>query len=223
MSHLRQFVEVQMYQIKDLFLFDGLTEEQCESAISYLSNSVKIKKGEVIYSAEHFPNALGVVLSGKAVAFTNNGSRLQMNSFESGCCFGAAALFNGDNSYVSTISAKTDVEILFITENELKALFTKYPVTSINYINFLTDKIRFLNKKLGVLSCSNTENTVYSYLSSVSDSDGYAIIPDKMTRLANMLGLSRASLYRGLDSLERDKKILRENNKIKVIKNEKNS
>ena len=44
-----------------------------------------------------------------------------------------------------------------------------------------------------------------------------------MTLLAKTLGLGRATLYRSLDNLERDGIILRENNNIKVIKNEKNS
>ncbi len=213
-----------MYQIKKLFIFDGLNDEQIQNAVHEFTNTKKFKKGEIIYSAEHFSNALCVLLSGKAVAFTNNGSRLCMNNFEVGDCFGAAALFGNEDCYVSTVSAKTDIEILFITEIELQKLFSKYPDTAINYIKFLSDKIRFLNKKLDVLSCATTEDTVLYYLSSVADSDGYAKIPDNnMTRLAKTLGLSRASLYRSFDSLERDSVILRENNLIKVIKNEKNS
>ncbi len=210
-----------MYQIKKLFLFEGLNDEQIQNAVNNFTNAREFKKGEIIYSAEHFSNALCVLLSGKAVAFTNSGKRICMNNFEIGDCFGAAALFGNDKRYVSTVSAKTDIKILFITENELKNLFSKYPIIATNYIRFLTRKIRFLNKKLDVLSCATTEDTVYYYLSSVADSDGYVKIPDNMTRLAKTLGLSRASLYRSFDSLERDNVILRENNLIKVIKNEK--
>ena len=83
--------------------------------------------------------------------------------------------------------------------------------------------MRFLNKKLSVISCSNAEDTVLKYLLSVCDSDNNAKIPKSMTLLAKTLGLGRATLYRSLESLEKDGLILRENNNIKVIKNEKNS
>lgn len=44
-----------------------------------------------------------------------------------------------------------------------------------------------------------------------------------MTRFAKTLGLSRATLYRALDILEKNGNIIKENNKLKVIKYEKNS
>jgi predicted transcriptional regulator len=81
--------------------------------------------------------------------------------------------------------------------------------------------VRFLNKKLSVLSCSNAEDTVLKYLSSVTDGENYALIPKNMTLLSKMLGIGRATLYRTLDNLETSGRILRENNKIKVINNEK--
>jgi DNA-binding MarR family transcriptional regulator len=61
-----------------------------------------------------------------------------------------------------------------------------------------------------------------TYFSSVADGDGYTNIPKNMTAFAKMLGLSRATLYRALDVLEKNGSILRENNKLKVIDNEKN-
>ena len=42
-----------------------------------------------------------------------------------------------------------------------------------------------------------------------------------MTLLASGLGLGRATLYRSLDTLQEKGIILRENNIVKVIKNEK--
>ena len=59
------------------------------------------------------------------------------------------------------------------------------------------------------------------YLASAADKDGCASIPKSMTMLSRMLGLGRASLYRSLDSLEKSGHIIRENNIIKVINNEK--
>ncbi len=212
-----------MFDLKDFYLFNSLTIEEKNNVISELAQPKSFNKGDIIYSAESYREAIGILISGKAQALTNNGNKVLMNAFEEGACFGVAALFGGDSEYVSTVTAKTDTKVLFITEQELTSLFSKYPEIALNYIRFLTEKIRFLNSKLGVLSCQSTEDTLYKYLCSQSDSSGIAVIPKNMTQLSSMLGLSRASLYRGLEALEKEGLIFRENNKIKVIKNEKNS
>lgn len=205
-----------------LFLLDGLSAEEKENIISSLSPAVKFSKGELIYSSDSFSRALALIVSGSAVAVTNNTNRVVMKKFGPGMCFGAAAVFGDNSTYVSTVTADSETEIQFITEEKLTEFFVSCPKTAVNYITFLSDRIRFLNDRLSVLSCPSAEDTVLAYLISVSDKNGYAEIPVNMTLLSRMLGVGRASLYRSLDSLQKNGHIIRENNKIKVIKNEKN-
>ncbi len=204
-----------------LFLFKNLKEIEIEKIIAQLPKPLKFKKGEIIYSADTFKNAIGFILKGTAFAVSNNENKIYLKMFNENMCFGAAAVFGGTENYVSTITAKTDCEILFITEKTLEKIFTNHPKCAINYIAFLSDKVRFLNTKLRVISCVSAEDTILTYLSSVDSANGYANIPENMSLFAKMLGLSRATLYRALDILEKNGSILKENNKIKVIKNEK--
>ena len=212
-----------MFDLKEIFLFQGIENGEKEKIITEFSEIKSFKKGEIIYSAENFSNALGVLLSGKAFAVTNNHNKVLMNRFEEGTCFGAAAVFGADSSYSSTVLAETDCKVQLISEDELKAIFSKFPVTALNYIKFLSNKIRFLNKKLSMLSCISAEDTVFKYFVSAADDTGIAEIPQNMTKFSKMLGLGRATLYRCFDSLEKNGYIIRENNFVKVIKNEKNS
>ncbi len=207
----------------NLFIFKDLSKSEIKEISSEFPPLQNFKKGEIIYSSNTFKNALGFVVEGNAVAVSNNDNKVYLKSFDQNMCFGAAALFGDSTTYVSTVTAKTDISILFISEEQLKAIFTKYPQTAINYITFLSDKVRFLNTKLRVISCMSAEDTVLTYLSNVTDSENYAQIPKNMTVFAKMLGLSRASLYRALDILIENGSILKENNKFKVIKNEKTS
>ena len=133
----------------------------------------------------------------------------------------ALALFGGNDCYISEITAKTDLEVLFITEQELTVLFQKYPQTAINYIAFLSEKVRFLNKKLNVVSSSGAENTVLKYLVSIADKNGEIENFKNMSLISKTLGISRASLYRALSGLEQNGYIIKENNYIKVIHYEK--
>ena len=199
-----------------LFLLDGLQENEKREIISALPEAVKFKKGEIVYSPESFRRAIGFVKSGSVSAVTNNSQQMVMKRIYAGSCFGAAAVFGTADTYVSTVSAVEDAEICFITEETLVSLFEKPPVTAVNYKAFLSERIRFLNKRLSVISCSDAENTVLKYLTLSADDNGYAVIPVSMTELAKMLGLGRASLYRSLEALEKRGSIIRENNKIKV-------
>jgi len=211
-----------MFDLNDFFLFSGLEKGQKQTILAGLSKPLFFKKGEVIYSAKHFPNAIGIITRGEAFAVTNNDNRLYMKNFQVGTCFGAAAVFGNGGEFVSTITAKSDIEILFIKEEELKNIFSQFPQTAINYIGFLSEKIRFLNKKVGLLSSGSAEDTLLNYLSSIADSNLNATLPDNMTLLSKTLGISRASLYRCLESLEKNGFILKTKNIVKVIKNEKN-
>ena len=206
----------------NLFLFKNLDDKSLSKITILFPKPQKFKKGEIIYSNTVFNNAIGFIIKGSAFAVSNNQSEVFLKIFSENMCFGAAALFGGDDTYVSTITAKTNCEILFLDEALLTEIFEKYPQTAINYITFLSDKVRFLNNKLCVISCMSAEDTVLTYLQNTCDNNGYADIPKNMTLFAKMLGLSRASLYRVLYSLEKQGNILKENNKLKVIKNEKN-
>lgn len=189
--------------------------------VSTFSPPVLFKKGETIYNNTKFKSAIGYIIKGTATAVSDNKNHAHLKTFNKGMAFGAAALFGGNDCYISEITAKTDLEVLFITENELTVLFAKYPQTAINYITFLSERVRFLNKKLNVVSCSGTENTVFKYLTSLADKDGEIKNFKNMSLVSKTLGISRASLYRAISDLERNGYIIKENNYIKVINHEK--
>lgn len=213
-----------MMNIKEIFLLNELSEQEKEKVKSYFADVKSFKKGELIYSTDVFPNAIGYVIEGEAVAVTNNTGEVFMKSFHPGDVFGAAAVFGDNQQFVSTIIAKTDMKILFISEETLKDIFISVPQTALNYITFLSEKIRFLNRKLNIISCTTAEDTLYKYLCGISQGDDFVKLPVSMTLLSKMLGISRATLYRSFDALESDGRIQRyKNNNIKVIKNEENS
>ena len=205
------------------FLLNGLNKQQICEIVANFSSPILFNKGDIVYSSQKFSNAIGYILRGVAVAKADNQNETHLKTFEKGMSFGAAAVFGNGEHYISTITAKTDLEVLFITENELLALFEKYPQTAVNYITFLSEKIRFLNKKLNVVSSSGTENTVFKYLTSLADKNGEILNFKNMSLVSKTLGISRASLYRALNDLEKSGYIIKENNYIKVIKNEKSN
>ena len=52
-----------MFHLYDFFLFNGLDDSQKENIINGLSSPQNFKKGETIYSANLFPDAIGIAVS----------------------------------------------------------------------------------------------------------------------------------------------------------------
>ncbi len=193
--------------LKNLFLFKGITENIDYSAIGEIT---AFKKGEVIYSQNNYKRALAVLINGNAEAEEQSeGGTLCM--FCAGSVFAAAAVFCSEKNFVSKITAKTDCEILFISEEELTKIFTAYPQTAVNYIAFLNQKIRFLNQKISVYSSSSTEAKVLKYFSANSGQKC------NFSAIAETLKIGRTSLYRALDALEQKNLIVRNDGKVCVL------
>ncbi|MBQ6568843.1 MAG: Crp/Fnr family transcriptional regulator [Clostridia bacterium] len=201
-----------MYNINNLFLFNGLKSEEITSIVSMLPPPVKVKKDEVIFSCGSFEKAVGVILSGKAVARSD---KVIKNTFSEGSVFGAAAVYGAEEIYVSDIIAKSDCTVQFIPEDILKFAVAGYPACAENYITFLSDKIRYLNKRIKQYTGNTASSKLYRYLCDNAGEDKCVDIKN-MSALAALTGMGRTSLYRALGELEKNGEISRENGKIKV-------
>lgn len=175
-----------------------------------LSGCVTFNKGDTVYDKKDFKRCIGIVLSGNLKALPLDASGT-LSYFGESSIFGAAALFSDSQNYISRIEAVTQSEVLFINEIELRALFEKYPDIAVNFMSFLTDRIRFLNERLALMMRDRAEGKLYDFLCKNGGYEG------KMTGLASLLGMGRTSLYRAIENLEHKKMIIREDNKIKVI------
>lgn len=193
--------------LSQIFLFKDV-----ESSFEYrdLGDIKDFKKNECIYECNNYTKALGILLSGKAKAVSGE---VALKEFLAGSVFGAAAIFANHDTYVSKIVAKSSCEVLFISEEKLKELFSKYPQTAINYISFLSSKICFLNEKISLFTANSVESKLYTYLSN-NASHGKI----NMSKLSNTLGIGRTSLYRALSNLEQKNIIVRKDGKVSVLK-----
>ncbi len=175
-----------------------------------LSEPVAFSKGETIYSEKQFRRSIGVILSGSAKAVPLGGDGV-LSYFKEGSVFGAAAVFGDNTEYISRIEAVKPCTVQFIEEETLARVFEKYPQVAVNYVSFLSSRIRFLNEKLSIMMRDGAEGKLYAYLLKNGGYEG------KMTGLSSILCMGRTTLYRELANLEQKKLIVREDGKIKVI------
>lgn len=197
--------------LENLFLFRGDPDALGSLA---LPEAETFRRGDVIYGGRTFRRALAVVLRGRAEALS--GEKPELTTFGPGSVFGAAALFGGGEEYVSCVRAATECRVLFLDEATLTALFQSHPRTALNYIAFLSGRVRFLNGKIAAFTAGDTEQRLYRWLRSNCDEAGRLPGGMTMTKLAKQLNMGRTSLYRGLDDLENKQLIRREKGEVIV-------
>ena len=195
------------------FLFQG-AEELLSDALAL--GAERFSRGETICDPATAERALGIVLEGRAEAVAPTRERAVLAAFGPGDTFGAAALFGGEG-YVSRIRAVTGCTVLLLPEALLRQWFARCPRMAVNYIAFLSGRVRFLNGKIAIFTQDSAQHRLYRWLRANCDETG--CLPEKlsMTKLAATLSMGRTSLYRAMEALESAGLIVRDGKRIEVI------
>ena len=197
--------------LRNSFLFREVPEAGLELALARSRRS-RACRWETLYTAHRFQRSLGFVLSGKVRVTRGD---LFVDVLEPGMWFGAAALFNAREDYPTTLTAVTDCDVLFLSQNTVEELMERWPRVGANYVHYLSERICFLSDRLNSLSAGSAEEKVEQFLRRSADADGVVCVA--ATAVARALGLGRASVYRAFETLE-ERGILTRDHKKFVIK-----
>ncbi|MFR7473244.1 MAG: Crp/Fnr family transcriptional regulator [Christensenellales bacterium] len=89
-----------------------------------------------------------------------------------------------------------------------------------NYLSFLTGRIFYLNRRIDAYTGGSAECRLAMYLLD-NQQDGVppkVTLPFGMNKLAELLGIGRASLYRAMETLEKKGIVAREGKCIAILK-----
>ena len=202
-----------MTLLHDHFLFQG-AEELLHEAQSL--GVRRFSRGDTICDPATSGRALGIVLEGRAEAVAPTREKAVLAVFGPGGTFGAAALFGGDG-YVSRIRAVTACAVVLLPEELLRQWFQRCPQMAVNYIGFLSSRVRFLNGKIAIFTQDSAQHRLYRWLR--ANCDEWGRLPEKlsMTKLAGALSMGRTSLYRAMEELAEAGLIVRDGKRIEVI------
>ena len=196
--------EKELNTVKGTRLFRGAPETVLRKVLAATDCEVRdFEKGETVYSGKSFSRSLGVVLDGSLRVTKDNadGHAMIMSTLVSGSLFGAAALFNDEEQYVTNISALETSRLVFFSQRLVERMIRREPQIAENYIKYLSERILFLNKKMYLLTAGTAEQRLAGFLLDNLSIGHAAELPLPMNRLASALNISRASLYRAMDAL----------------------
>lgn len=200
-------------KLKNIPLFSGTNEDRLFSAVS-ASKLINYEKGGEIASDKP---ALYVVLDGYVSVYRTEGSHtVLLNTIREGGVFGAAQLFCEDKAF-SSVKAACACSFLQIPKTAVAGLLKTDFAFTLNYVSFLSDRIRFLNKKIASFTAGNGEQTLAGFLLSQPAVNGVVTLDRNMSALASSLNLSRPTLYRAFISLAEQGIIEKNGKEVRII------
>ncbi len=214
-------IETAKQILKSHALFSACSETTLSFAAGGCS-LIGFAKGEELKSEDDRP-FLCMIRQGSATVYTlEKNSELLLRILKSGDIFGVATLFDQTGqASVTKIIACEDTEALCMSEAVFKQLLAKDAELTLRYINFMADRIRFLHRRIACISAGTAEEKLCAWLCDQLDVDSETcevVLPMSMTRLAEILGVGRASLYRAFDELTEQGILAKDGHKIHVIR-----
>ena len=208
-------------EIKELLraspLFRSISDDDLAEAIALLSpKTMTYPRGAVLARVGEQITSLTLIGEGSAIVFRDAEHKVQLNRLCVGDCFGAANLFASEARYPTEIIAKVACTCVSFSESALRALHLRFPSSALDYISFLSNRIRFLNKRIQDFSFGNAEEKVASLLLSSADEMGYANIPN-LRAAAESMNVGRATLYRILSHFTDRRLIEKNDKKIRIL------
>jgi CRP-like cAMP-binding protein len=188
------------------FLFSGLDEELIVAILKQSPPTVSsYKRGEMIYSSLSEAPMVGFILSGRCEIrlARDSGNKTVLNILSEGDSFGVLSVYSPDE-FPTQIFATKNSDILFFTAEQIREFVNNYSQISANLINFLANRIVFLNKKIATFSGCRVENRLAAFLLSESERQGCLEFAFNCNKTAEEINAGRASVYRAIDSLVAD-------------------
>lgn len=204
--------------IRNTFLFENVG-----SHIAVTDEAVEHQAygpGEDIFPRTRHGRYIGVLLGGRAeVRKGGNENPVIMSVLESGNVFGAAGLYAGQEFFVTDVIAVQKTEALYISRDAIDEWIEQDVQVARNFIHYLSSRIYFLNSRIEGFTSGSVERTLALYLANMAK-QGELLLPYSMSRLADVLHVGRASLYRALDTLAEQGIIRRDGKAIRVLDRE---
>ena len=162
-----QYLGIMMSQTtaQSMFLFSGIDPLHVQALLKDDRLYQKsYTKGQEIYQTGCYTPCLCLILQGSVrIEKRTDQKRVPLRQMGKGDVFGAASLFGGED-YVTAIVAKSKTDILFFPQEYVKELVLSEPLCAMNYIAFLSEKVRYLNGKIDFFTAGSTKPRSISIL-----------------------------------------------------------
>jgi len=201
------------------FLLDGISPIRVDKILSDTRcHGAVYERGQVLYDPNSFDHCLGLILSGRVEVRQQTADRaLILRFLGPGDVFGPAVVFAKEADYTTKLTALALTRVLFFPQSLLRELMEQDFTAAENYMAFLAGRIQFLNHRIQSLISGSAEQLLCGFLAKESGGGDVVILDSSISDLARRLNISRASLYRAFDALEKDGRIKKTGKTIAIL------
>ncbi|MBQ8738088.1 MAG: Crp/Fnr family transcriptional regulator [Clostridia bacterium] len=199
--------------LSNTFLFKGISKSDIESCCSFEGYEViKYSKNDIMLCAKS-QKRIGIIIEGRATIISGDDGVI-IKKLSSNDIYGVAILFD-EPEYLTKVIATSTCTVLTISREFVQKCIEYNHKIALNYIEYLANKISFLNNKISAYTAKSAENKLYSYLLQLPRNENVITLKTDFSAIAKMIGIGRASLYRAFDKLEESGLIVK--NKKEII------
>ena len=205
--------------LSQTFMFKSLKPETITKILNCIDTEiVSYEPKSIIFCPDTYEKKLGFIINGECTVsrIKSDSTPIPYNTLKAGDSFGILAVLTNEEEYPTCITAKGQTKILFINSRDVITVIKKYPTVAVNVIDFLSQKLLFLNKKLSTFSSGSVEKKLASFLYSIYKKNNDSVFDFNCKNSAEALNVGRASLYRAISALEKDGIISLDNKKITI-------
>jgi CRP/FNR family transcriptional regulator len=170
-----------------------------------LINSLKYKKGEIVYRAGESSNSLYIVSSGKIKIYrlSESGKEQLVRILRPGDFTGELALFT-ETIHEAYAEAMEDTWVCTVKRSDLQDLLLKYPSISIKLLNEFSNRLEQSEKQTTRFATEKVETRIALYLVEHAADTNTLLFKLPMSRkdLASYLGTTPETISRKLLELE---------------------
>lgn len=202
--------------LKNTQIFKDCEVSLLKEVLEEYSSVATYPKGETVFCEENYSPVLCLIIKGEARV---SKSDTVISHLKVGEIYGGAFLYNLDFKFLNTVTAVTPLKVVILEKAGVDKLIRLDNTVSFNYITYLSQRVGFLNRKIeGYITPSAEEKLLLYLRKNCDENDGKCEISVSMTELSRVLHISRASLYRVIEALEKQGKICRDGKKIYLQK-----
>ena len=203
-------------------IFKGLKLEQISDLFKDVHFQIKkYEEGQLVACGGDKVDKLVIVLSGsvKGEMMDFSGKTIKIEDIEPPRPVASAFLFGHLNKYPVNVISIKKTELLLVPKSSVLKLFSNNETILLNYLNTISDRSQFLSQKIRFLSFQTVRGKLANYILQLAEGEKMSVaLPLSQNQLAELFGVTRPSVGRGIRELHNEGIIEANGKDIKILK-----
>jgi CRP-like cAMP-binding protein len=206
-------------QLENIACFNQFGDD-IKSKIIKLGKIRTYNKNQMIYERGSKCLSFDIIIEGTLTAYTvsESGTENVIFSFEKNSIIGGNLLFSPSSTYPMSIFCKKDCTILILAKNTIELLIDNKEF-AIFFIRNISMNAQNLNKKVITYTQNTLRENILEYLQEldVIQRSNVVTLPIAKSKLAEIFGVQRQSLFRELKKMSNEGLIKSKNRTITLL------